>query len=1664
MSTNNAGMGSTVQNLSRTIPDGPAETLYQTTRTRVTRRSAPEGVQILKQPLGPGAGDRLRHERAMLARLTGVHGVLAPVEDPLAQNSLVFADAGGVSLSTLLATRRLETGEVLRLALALARITAEVHRRGVVHKDINPANVVVGVAPLEAWLIDFDLASVFAEERLAFKHLTELSGTLPYMAPEQTGRTGRALDARADLYSLGATLYAAATGRPPFEGDDPLKLVHDHLARAPLAPDVVDANVPRNLSRIVMRLLEKEPDARYQSADGLVFDLTKAYELWSADSSAEFKLGERDFPARLRPPSRLLGRESELHTLRRQFDEVAHGACAMVLVSGAPGVGKSALMDDVRGWVTPAGGLYAAGKFDVLQQDGEADGVRQALRAVLRLLLAEPESELAGLRERLRTALGMNAPLAGALLPEVAHLLQLDPQTVAPAAARQTRASLQQITQLLLRTLAQPGRPIVLVIDDLQWAPRTALDMLDAVHLDEDMRGVLILASYRHSEVDATHPLRTLIARWKRLGLAPRELHLENLRPTALVEMLAECLRLSPDDARSLSEAVRPLTGGNPFDTLELIDSLRRDGILLLETQGWRWDGDRIHQHLEGRNVDALVAQRLEGIPAETTWLLDAMACVGGVVPLARLAVASDVPELLIDEQLAPALHEGLLVRDSAQDAVQFRHDRVLQSLVSRLNAEERAGLQLQVARRLAKVPEHAGVAAEIYLQVVDRLNDASECAHVVTLFRGAAAQARLAVNWAQIERYAREGLTLLVRGASRLEPEAVRELRLRLATDHHAALYGMGRLADADAVYRDIILPVASDALQRADASLIQITSLTQRDRPGDAVRLGLDLLRDLGLPVPADHEAFEAAVETDIDELYAWGREPAETHVAQAECRDPHAQAIARTINRCMPPAFYSDHLMLAWLIAAAARLWRTQGAAAALIGPLSHSAFVTVEFRDDYRGGHDIVARVLEVATARNYELDGAQARFTYALSGSHWMHPLEQGVAEARSAQELLLRAGELHFGYGVYNSLLKNLVDCASSLDELEMAASTAVDSTRRIGNEQAGATFHSYRQFARCLRGGTDALNTFSDDGFDETEHVQRLAANPVGLSNYRILRALAALIAGDFDTFVAQMDALAPVARYTSATWFMSTGHILQALAIAHRARAATGAERDALIRQLNYQHDWIAGRAADCPANFQHLLKLVEAERAWVNGDFQAAAQAYDAAWQLASERPRFWQRGVILEQSARCRQAYNVPRTANLLQQRARAEYAAWGAQAKCAAMGPGLDDDSNDGSKGTRRPGSHRSGSTHGGEIDLLAILKAAQALQSETDPDKLLDNVSTVVSALSGATSVRLALWSEDTRTWFADEKHEGERRQVPFEQAVQERLLPSTAFRYAQRTREPLVVDDALTDERFRRDPYFTGLQRCSLMIVPVLSRGMLKAMLVLENRKAQGMFVESRLDGVMLIAGQLAASLENALLAESIERRVAQRVAHLDEDNERLTRLSETDALTGLANRRRLDAELPRLVAEAARRGTQVAVAMIDVDHFKLFNDRYGHQAGDECLAKIGALLRESARDSDLVARYGGEEFALVLPRSDLEAALHVAERARALVQAQAIAHAGSSHDVVTLSIGVAAMMPRSGDEAAKLVHLADEALYHAKGTGRNRVEGVRAEHDISD
>jgi serine/threonine protein kinase len=406
--------------------------LYRSERTVVFRMRVPGGPSaIYKQPVGANAVKRMRHELGILERLGGVAGVPRLVSGTGSKSAIVLEDAGDFSLADIARTGPMEIAPFLQLALDIARIVAAVHRTGVLHKDINPSNILLAGPQLTPVLIDFDLATTFAEQRPRFAHDRQIAGTLAYIAPEQTGRTGRSVDQRADLYALGVTFYEIVTGRLPFDSRDPLQLLHDHLARIPAAPSEVDPRVPRGLSDIVMRLLQKEPDRRYQSADGLAYDLSALRAAIALGETSLPRLGERDFPLQLASPSRLAGRDAEIEALRTAFDSSLRGERRGLLVTGPAGVGKTALINELRTIVTANRGWYVSGKFEQHRRDAGFGAVLQALRGLGHLLLAEPEAKLAAQRADILNALGPKAGLLTALLPEFAVLLGEVPE-VAP--------------------------------------------------------------------------------------------------------------------------------------------------------------------------------------------------------------------------------------------------------------------------------------------------------------------------------------------------------------------------------------------------------------------------------------------------------------------------------------------------------------------------------------------------------------------------------------------------------------------------------------------------------------------------------------------------------------------------------------------------------------------------------------------------------------------------------------------------------------------------------------------------------------------------------------------------------------------------------------------------------------------------------------------------------------------------------------------------------------------------------------------------------------------------------------------------------------------------------------------------------------------------------
>ncbi|MET7401375.1 AAA family ATPase [Dactylosporangium sp. NPDC005572] len=1438
--------------------------VHESEHTRVTRLPVAGHTVIRKEPLGPDARQRVQHELAILERLRGAEGVAQLVEAPRCPEWITLADAGEVSLAGL--AKPLALRDLIGLAMGLARAVAGVHRRGVIHRDITPANVVLSRdgAPC---LVDFALATSFAEIRPEFTHHTEIVGTLAYLAPEQTGRTGRSVDQRADLYALGATLYELATGTPPFGSGDPLRLTHDHLARVVVPPARVNHAVPEPLSEIVMHLLEKEPDNRYQTAEGVIYDFERLQDPGARPGAAALRVGERDFPLRLLPPSRPVGRDDEVAALAVAFEDALAGRCRGVLVGGAPGVGKTALVDELRPVVTGSDGWFVAGKFDQYRRDLEFNAGYQAFRALGRLLLAEPDDELAKVRERILEAVGPNAGLMSAVVPEFATLLAVPPDAGDPLTA-QVRA--QRVGVDLLRAVASRNRPVVLFVDDLQWAGRTPLGFVDLVLSDEQIDGLLLVAAYREDDVDAVHPLAAPLSRWRELA-GVRHLRLVDLPVSGSVAMVAEMLRVDRTTAAGLVDVINP--SGNPYEIVELLNALRRDGVLVATAAGWRWDAAAVHAHLGQSGVAELLAAGVQAMPSTSRQMVQAMACLGGRAELSLLQTATAEPASAVEQRLARALDEGLLVVEPGiHQAVRFRHDRIREVILRGLHPQQRRALHLAMARRLAAVPELYAVAAEQYLPVVDAVDDTVERHRVVRLLRRAADQASLIGDYALVK-------GLLAAALRLIDPGETATL-VDVHTARHAALYSMGRLEAADEEYHTIDR-LCTTAMQRADATCIHVRGLTHQHRLAEAIQLGLESLHELGIAVPAA-DRLPMELDHQLDHLYRWldHTEDADRRT-RPDITEPTLLAATRLLDALFPAAFYADLRLYAWLSLEGLRIWLEHGPARALVGPAATAAFAALTLGSSH-AAYQATQRVLAFSEARGYEPDTSEARLLSAVV-ILWFEPIESSVQAARRARDGLLAGGDLANAGYTYSPIMTGLLECAPSLDVYIAEVEAGLDLVHHTGSEQIIQWLETYRWLAGVLRGEGSAAAGKAD-------LIDRYAHSPTALVHAHVARAVAAAIFGDLAGLTRHTAAAMPLLPVILGHYPTALARLLRGLALAGQARASRGDERGALLSELDEVTQWLAARAVDAPENFQHLLRLLEAERAWAVGDFHAAALAFDAARRDAAQHQRPWHRALITEHAARFHLAHGLECTGYDLLIEARQEYLAWGATAKVDQLDwaypalrpqPGIPAAQRADQSGNRTGDApHQRATVTTGALDLLGILSASQALSSETSIERLHARVVQVLSAMTGATDVHLPLWSDERHDWL-----------LPTLDGGAEYAVPMSVLRYAQRIGEPLVVADATRDDRFARDPYFTGLTCCSLLAVPVFSRGALRAVLLLENRLIRGAFTTERLDAVKLIAGQLAVSLDNIHLYAELTTSRARIVATADQTRRRVER-----------------------------------------------------------------------------------------------------------------------------------------------------------------------------
>jgi signal transduction histidine kinase len=1387
--------------------------LYRSERTQVLRRGPSDrhGALIRKRATGPGAVRRIRHEQEVLARLAGIPGVprLAAVQS---RQTLILEDDGGVPPDC----GRLAVPLLLKIAADLSATLAAVHRAGVVHRDITPANVVLAGRPL---LIDFDLALLGRPEP---DDPGGPVGTLGYLAPEQTGRIGPVADSRADLYGLGATLYALAVGEPPFTGDDPLELVRDTLVRPPVPVDARRPGLPPRFSEIIMRLLEKDPERRYQSADGLAHDLARC----RAGPADGWVLGEHDFPAFLAPPSELIGRKREIGLLTAALDRAMVGGEPAVLVSGPPGIGKSALTRCLRPVITGRGGWFADGRFDQFRTGTDTGGITRGLRALTRLLLAAPDPEVAEARQRILAALGANVAVACAAIPELTDLLGdgVRPGPADPVTAR-TRVSAAAVA--LLRALAG-GHRIVFVLDDLQWASGGSMHVLDTIMASGPIPGLLLVITYR----DGHPPVQASVDRWRRDGAAGPVIRVRGLSTGETTALVATVLRMPPEDASGLGALIRQGSDGSPYATVELLNALRADGLLQPADEGWRWDDGEVRAFVSRHQLAQLPARRLAQQAPGCRRRYAALACLGGEVTVDLLSAATATPEDDLNRHVDRAVTDGFVVR--AGNTVRFRYDLVLQAARECLPDTERRLLQLAMARGLARdFPQEA---AEQYLAAESLVESPAERRQAAALLHAAARRTIRLTNYPV-------AVDLLDAADRLLAGAGDDRARNAVAVDRHITYYCLGRLGDADRIYRELA-GRQPDLVTLTEATAIQINVMSQRNDIRAAYALGLDVLARYGIEPPDDPEPVlrreVAALRGGLGELEQ-----------AAETTDPRVLAVGRLINRLLVPAYQLGPVEHSWMLLQAYRLWRQEGVCAPVVGAAGSVICATISLFDDYRTGYLLARHAVAVGLEHGWPAETGIARYMYLCLAAHWFEPLEDLVEPGQQARDDLLAAGDVQVA-GLFSARLAAVVlETADSLETVaeEIAAGLAI--AERTGNRIAVFSLTGYRDLVRATRG-------------QEPLEAEPVLAYPPALAAYYVTRGLDALFRQD-DAALAEHSAAA-MDRCEAIRGFYASAlaRVLRCLSLATRLRDGDGE----VAAELAEVRDWLARRSADAPRNFRPLLHLADAERAWARGDPDSAARHFDAGLHEVAGRP--WHRAVLAERAARFHLERGLTHTGYGLLAEARDTYRAWGAVAPVARLEswyPFL--------RATEGTVAGSAGSGSGADrIDLMAVLRASRALNSATSLAGLQEQVGGVLSAMTGATHVRLALRRGD-----------GDWHMTGPSRSDAERLI--SAVRYVLRTHRPLLVADARVDDRFARDPYLADLEACALLAVPIPSRDADGAVLVLENHRQGGVFSTGRLEAVRLIAGQLAVALDNALLYDSLEDTVRLRTADLEAANQ---------------------------------------------------------------------------------------------------------------------------------------------------------------------------------
>ncbi|MBD2042341.1 ATP-binding sensor histidine kinase [Microcoleus sp. FACHB-672] len=1539
------------------------EQIYSGTRTLVYRGiretdRQPVVIKVLRNEFPPF--NELVHFRNqyIIGKNLDLPGIIKTYSLERYYNSfaLILEDFGGISLCSYLTsvaetsnqaskTSGLPISLFFSIAIQVAHTLDALCRHRVIHKDLKPANIVINPISKEVKLIDFSIASLLPRETQEIQNPNILEGTLPYISPEQTGRMNRGIDYRTDFYSLGVTFYELLTGQLPFQTDDPMDLVHCHLAKQAIPVHHLNENVPPVLSEIVSKLMAKNAEHRYQSALGLEYDLQSCLSQWKdAGETANFDLATRDLCDRFIIPEKLYGRENEVLALLAAFERVSAGSAEMMLVAGFSGIGKTAVVNEVHKPIVRQRGYFIKGKFDQFQRNLPFSAFVQAFRDLMAQLLSETDAKVEQWKTQILTALGENAQVIVDVIPELERII--GEQTPAPeltGTAAQNRFN--RLFENFISVFTTQEHPLVIFLDDLQWVDLASLNLIQLRTSDHERRYLFLMGAYRDNEVSPVHPLMLTLSDIQKAGATVNTITLEPLGVSDLNSLIADTLACSTALALPLTDLVYQKTKGNPFFSTQFLKFLYKDGLIAFNFEARYWQCDIVQVRTLALTDDVVefMALQLRKLPDPTQEILKLAACIGNQFDLATLGIVNEKSPIGTANILWKALQEGLIIpvsevykfyqgEENGELAIgqkksdplptyKFLHDRVQQAAYSLIPENEKQATHLKIGQLLLHNSSEIQREEKLF-DIVGHLNLGQE---LITLSSDREALAQLNIKaggkardstaYAAGMLYLQTGIDLLTANCWQSQYELT--LNLYVAAAEAAYLNG-----DFDSMEQiaALVLQKAQTILDKVKIYEIQIAAQTAQSKTLEAIAIARDALGQLGVEFPTAPD--EAKIGKALQDLATQLQDRQIEEMANLPLMsDPQIQAAMPLLGMLFAPILQGIPGLVPILSSTMVSLSLEFGnAPASTVGYAIHG-MVLCAFLGEVETGYSFGKLALNLLAQFNTREFKCITHNMFGAFIQHHQDAMRAGIPTLKEGYLAGMETGDfLNAGYNIATYSYINFFG-GVELDTWEPELAGYSAALAKVKQYSAQTYLHMEQQMLKNLREVVSQPDCLMGTAYDERvmipKHYQDHEFSAIAL-----VYIYKQVLAYSFGNYPAALDYTNQAKQYSMAV----SGLILVSIfhfyaALTHLALFPTQPEQAqaGILAQVETHQSILYQAAQKAPMNHLHKWYLVEAERQRVLGHKANALEMYDLAISGAKNNEYVNEEALANELAAKFYLEWGKEKIAQVYLVDAYYGYARWGAKAKVddledrypqllvSILQQNRTDPFEAGtiSKGTFSISStHQTlaGSTSTTVIDLPTVIKASQVLSSEIQIDQLLTTLMQVVVKNAGAQTGVLILNEEGGWKIAVHCLN----RQGCFLQDIlieQSQEIPQTLINYVKRTQKPLVFDDAGTHLTFASDPYMKQHQPKSILCTPILHQGKMMAILYLENNLATGAFTGDRVAILNILCSQAAISLQNARLYQQSQEYAQKLELYLNNLKQMQLQLVQSEKMSALGN-----------------------------------------------------------------------------------------------------------------------------------------------------------------